>query len=296
MDVRDRGLDAEAREVGQARDHVAPVYGRALLAHHPGDDSVAVGLGGAEVELALRLPSLLGEGGRLDVESLELGPGRALGALLLLFELAKLDRGLGFGQLRLAPRLLGDEAGLEELACPRQLRAVGLELEVLDLGPAPHVGELGREVLPGPGLLVQLQGEVAVELLEVQHRLREVQLQDGLALLHAVARLLQDADDPGLHGAREHGLALGLDGAGGRDRGLDRPRLDARGADAVAAHRGAQQPRQARDQEGGDGKRGAREGHPLPRLPLLELRVQWPVHRILHPSDRSNDDASKPAV
>src|SRR5207247_7782355 len=124
--------------------------------------AVAVGLGGAEAELALRLPSLLAEGACLEIEALELGRGRALGALLLLLQLAKLDRGLGLGQLGLAQRLLGDEPRLVELARARELRSVGLELQVLDLRPPSHVGELGLQVLAGLGLLLQLQGEVAL--------------------------------------------------------------------------------------------------------------------------------------
>ena len=97
---------------------------------------------------------------------------------------------------------------LVKLALALERRALGVELEALRVVAALDVAELRLELELLLALVVAPQREVAVEALDRELRLREVELDDRLAGLHRVTRPLAHAQHARVDRAGEHLLHL----------------------------------------------------------------------------------------
>ena len=111
----------------------------------------------------------------------------------LLPELRQLDLRLLDRQLGAAQRLAREQALLEQLLIAVEPRLRRLQLERLDLEPSVEIDERLLERQPRLRLLVLLDLEVLDDLVERQHRLADVELDDRVALLQMGAGPLQDA-------------------------------------------------------------------------------------------------------
>ena len=174
---------------------------------------------------------------------------RGLGVGSLRPQLVQLDAGLGQGQLGAAERVAREQPLGDQRPVAGQPGLGRLDLELLDGDLAVESASEVSSVRRCCGLLVLLHLEIALQLVERQHRLAGVELDDGVAALDARAGPLQDAQHAGVHRAGEHALDLGDDGARGHDHRLDRAGRHAGGADAGARHAGPQQVGQPRDEQ-----------------------------------------------
>ncbi len=124
---------------------------------------------------------------RSSAEPFELHAGGALGVLALVAELRELDLRLLDRELRAAQRLAREQAFLEQLLIAFEPRLRRLQLERLDLEPAVEIDQRFLERQPGLRLLVVLDLEVLDDLVEREHRLADVELDDRVALFQVRA-------------------------------------------------------------------------------------------------------------
>ena len=196
-----------------------------------------------------RLAGFLVQRAALERQGVERHLGRGLGVGSLRPQLLQLDAGLGQGQLGAAERVAREQPLGDERPVAGQPGLGGLDLELLDGNLAVELGERGLERQALLGLFVLLHPEIALQLVERQHRLAGVELDDGVAALDAGAGQLQDPQHAGVHRAGEDALDLGDDGARGHDHRVDGAGRHAGGADAGARHAGPQQVGQPRQEQ-----------------------------------------------
>ena len=279
--------DAERRQVGDARDDVAPADQRAFLRQHPRQHAVAIRLRRRQVEEAPRLRRLLVERSALERESLQLHGRSLLRVAPLLPQLRQLDLRLLDRQLGTAQRLAGIEPLFEQLTIRIEPGLRRLELEGLHLEASIEIDERFLERQPRLRLLVLLDLEILDDLVERQHRLADVELDDGIALLQMGARPLQDLEHARVERAREHSLHFGHDRAGGRDDGLDGTCGDRRRADARTRERGPNPPGQRRENHGNEHGRDDDFQHAPQALLRFDTRGKRTIHAAIMTKGRA---------
>ena len=136
----------------------------------------------------------------------------------LLTQLRQLDLRLLDRQLRSAQRLAREEAVLEQLLVPFELRLRGLELQRLHLDPSVEIDQRFLQRQPGLRLLVLLDLEILDDLVERQLRFADIELDDRGRRVEMGARTLEEAEDAGVERAREDALDFGGHRAGRHDR------------------------------------------------------------------------------
>ena len=200
-------VDAERREVGDARDDVAAAHQRALLRQHPRQHAVAIRLRRREIEQPARLRGFLVERAALERQPLELHrrwrarrssrSSRSCASSICACFTASSER-------RSASR--ESRPSLNSCWSPSSRACADCSSSVLTSSRAVEIDQRFLERQPRLRLLVVLDLQVLDDLLERQHRFADVELDDRIAPLQAArpaaARMRSTRASSGLESTR----------------------------------------------------------------------------------------------